>query len=636
MKQRATPQRRTIFLASTLILASIALAVVILCATVQYRQAFQRRREQLAGIVKVHARLIEVANRQGEMKLKPNRSPSNCAAMLSQIIDAHEHYPGFGRTGEIMLAQRREGRIVFLLRHRNSDVDELMEIPWDSENAQPMRYALSGRSGTLVGSDYRGNRVLAAYEPVQGIGLGVVAKIDTRELLVPFVEAGIAIGTLAVLMIAVGSFCFFRIADPMARHVGASEAKERAVRMRIERALERAQYESELIFNAADPLCLIDTNCGISRVNDRFCELFGVRREEVLGKRCSDLWPTAICHTERCPLRRIAAGETRVDFEADYARDDGSVFSCAVTSIPYRYWGGELLGIVKNFVDITQRKQAEVRLKEKNDDLETLFYVTSHDLREPLRTIRNFAELIDSRYADRLDDKGRDFLSRIIRGANRLDRLVGDILTHSRAQRMVTPSEWVDAAEMVDDVLQRLETKIRESRAVVCVTGDLPRLFVDRTWATQAIYNLVANALKFTRDNEPPVVEIEAVEIEALEIDKHCPGQATPVAGIVVRDSGPGILPEYRERVFELFQRAVGRDIEGTGAGLAIVRQIARRHGGEVRVESAATGGCEFILTFAIPPLPSMMNKEPDDGHDLTSPNGHCTQSHRDLVGGRQ
>ncbi|HYW81586.1 MAG TPA: ATP-binding protein, partial [Thermoguttaceae bacterium] len=468
--------------------------------------------------------------------------------------------------------------------------------------------------------------------------LGVVAKIDTREVRAPFVKAGIVTGTIAVLMIAVGSLCFFQIADPMVRRIEASEAKQRAVRKRAEKALKRAHHELQLIFDAADPLCVIDTDNRISRVNGPFCELFDVSREEVLGKRCCDIWRSTKCHTKRCALKRIIAGVQRVDYELDQPHDDGSVISCAVTAIPYRDPGGELLGIVKNFVDITERKQAEEELKDKNRDLETLFYVTSHDLREPLRTIHNFAELIDSRYAERLDRKGRDFLGRIIRGANRLDRLVADILTLSRAQRMVTPSDWVDAADMVDDVLQRLETKILESRAMVFVAAELPQLFVDRIWATQAIYNLVANALKFTRDGESPIVEIDA----------YCPTHAAPVAGIVVRDCGPGILPEYRERVFGLFQRVVGRDVEGTGAGLAIVQQIARRHGGDVRVESAPTGGSEFILTFAIPPQPSAINpqlidsqssaidKEPEDGHDYTSPDEYDAQCDRDLVGGRQ
>jgi len=112
---------------------------------------------------------------------------------------------------------------------------------------------------------------------------------------------------------------------------------------------------------------------------------------------------------------------------------------------------------------------------------------------------------------------------------------------------------------------------------------------VDKTWATQAVYNLVANALKFTRGGEPPDVEITPYRPE---------GPGRNAIGIVVRDRGPGIAPEHTERIFQLFQRAVGREVEGTGAGLAIVRQIAERHGGSAWVQPRDGGGSEFIVTF--------------------------------------
>jgi signal transduction histidine kinase len=112
---------------------------------------------------------------------------------------------------------------------------------------------------------------------------------------------------------------------------------------------------------------------------------------------------------------------------------------------------------------------------------------------------------------------------------------------------------------------------------------------VDKTWATQAIYNLIANALKFSREGEAPDVEVAPYRPE---------GPGRNAVGIVVRDRGPGIAPEHTERIFQLFQRAVGREVEGTGAGLAIVRQIAERHGGSAWVEPRQGGGSEFIITF--------------------------------------
>ncbi len=113
--------------------------------------------------------------------------------------------------------------------------------------------------------------------------------------------------------------------------------------------------------------------------------------------------------------------------------------------------------------DITERKKAERSLLRKNKDLETLLHVTSHDLKEPLRSIESFSHLVQERYADRLDEKGQDYLRRVVRAAQRLDRLLTDILNLSRAQRMESPLEEVDAEAIIGDVLKRLENRSKET-----------------------------------------------------------------------------------------------------------------------------------------------------------------------------
>ena len=154
---------------------------------------------------------------------------------------------------------------------------------------------------------------------------------------------------------------------------------------------------------------------------------------------------------------------------------------------------------------------------------------------------------------------------------------------------MGAPTEEVDGETIVSEALKRLEGKITATNAWIRVVKDFHGLRVDKTWATQAVYNLIANALKFTRAGEAPDVEIAPYRSK---------GPASRVVGIAVRDRGPGVAPEHAERIFQLFQRAVGREVEGTGAGLAIVRQIAERHGGSAWVEPRQGGGSEFIITF--------------------------------------
>ena len=259
--------------------------------------------------------------------------------------------------------------------------------------------------------------------------------------------------------------------------------------------------------------------------------------------------------------------------------------------------------------DITKRKRMEAALRRAHDelearvqertaqivkktrDLETLLYVISHDLREPLRSIENFSRLVHDRYAAHLDDKGRDFLRRVVRGVQRMDRLMTDILVLSRAQRMEHPAEEVEGESIVREALRQLEDKVKETGATVRVAKDLPRLRGNRTWATQGVYNLIANALKFRRNGDGEAPEVEIATYRPTVEDG-------PVVGIVVRDRGPGVAPEHAERIFQLFQRAVGREVEGTGAGLAIVRQVAERHGGRAWVQPREGGGSEFILTF--------------------------------------
>ena len=197
-------------------MASVVLIVTAASLSMLFRTALAEERARLVETARSQARLIEAVARF-DAKYSTDFPQGARAATLSQIVDAHAHYQGFGKTGEFTLSRREGDDIVFLLSHRHSDVLTPKPVPFDSGLAEPMRLALSGRSGTIIGLDYRGETVLAAYEPVQELGLGIVAKIDLEEVRAPFVRAGLLSGLVAIAAIVAGSAFFLRITNPLLR-----------------------------------------------------------------------------------------------------------------------------------------------------------------------------------------------------------------------------------------------------------------------------------------------------------------------------------------------------------------------------------------------------------------------------------
>jgi len=261
------------------------------------------------------------------------------------------------------------------------------------------------------------------------------------------------------------------------------------------------------------------------------------------------------------------------------------VFIIFIISIPITFvLSAPLRNQVSKAVGLLSETTAS--LERSNRELETLLYIVSHDLKEPLRSIEYFSTSVKEEYFDKLDEKGKDYFDRVIAAANRMRLLLDDILMMSRARRMKSPDEMVNGENIINEALARLEGKIKQVNAKITIAQEFPMYKVERIWATQAILNLIANALKFTNEGEAPNIEI-------------CPYREKGQIGIMVSDRGPGVPPEYTKKIFELFQRAVDRKVEGTGAGLAIVLEVAHRHNGDAWVQPREGGGSEFIITFA-------------------------------------
>jgi signal transduction histidine kinase len=238
---------------------------------------------------------------------------------------------------------------------------------------------------------------------------------------------------------------------------------------------------------------------------------------------------------------------------------------------------------------VVERHRARDELERSNADLEAFAYVASHDLAEPLRSVAGFVGLLERQYADRLDDRAREFIAYAVDGVERMQRMIDDLLLYARAGTADLRPEPVDAGELVAGALRDLGTAVAERGAVVEV-GELPVLRGDPGQLQRVFQNLLGNAIKFTAPGVAPRVSVSS----------HTTGGGVEIA---VADNGIGIDPEQVERAFEMFARIPGgaAEYQGTGLGLAISRRIVERHGGRLWVEPNAGGGSVFKLRLPLP-----------------------------------
>ena len=232
-----------------------------------------------------------------------------------------------------------------------------------------------------------------------------------------------------------------------------------------------------------------------------------------------------------------------------------------------------------------ERRAAE--LARSNEELDQFASIASHDLQEPLRKVRTFTEQLVVIEGDHLSETGRDYLQRTNAAAERMQRLIEDLLRFSRVTTQGHPFQPVNLGEITRQVLIDLEAQVEDTNAVVHV-GTLPTINADELQIRQLVQNLVSNALKFHREGVPPEVEIDATVADGW-------------VKLSIQDNGIGFDPRYNQRIFRVFERLHGRtEYPGTGIGLALCRKIAERHGGQIVAESQSDVGSTFIVTLPL------------------------------------
>ncbi len=295
-------------------------------------------------------------------------------------------------------------------------------------------------------------------------------------------------------------------------------------------------------------------------------------------------------------LIALAEGQSRFESEATNSTPMGDGKHIVLTCQVAPGYEETLSKVLISIQDVTELKKVEeqlqhyaARLEQSNRELEEFAYIASHDLQEPLRKIQAFGDRLKTKHGQTLGDQGRDYLERMQNAAARMQALINGLLTYSRVTTKAHPFVPVDLAQVAQEVMSDLEVRIQEVGGRVDVEN-LPRIEADPTQMRQLLQNLVANALKFHRQDQPPVVKVYAG-------NAHHNG----VCQIFVEDNGIGFDEKYLNRIFHVFQRLHGRsEYEGSGVGLATCRKIVVRHGGRITARSTPGQGATFIVTLPV------------------------------------
>jgi signal transduction histidine kinase len=241
---------------------------------------------------------------------------------------------------------------------------------------------------------------------------------------------------------------------------------------------------------------------------------------------------------------------------------------------------------------LSRLQHQTLALERSNAELEQFAYVASHDLRQPLRMVNSYMQLLERALASKLDDKTRDMMHFATDGAKRMDQMLVSLLEYSRVGRKGEPMQALASRTAVDEALHFLAPAIHEAQATVRVSGDWPQVLASPDEFTRLWQNLISNAVKYRVPERAP--EIDIMVTPESQGWRFC-----------VADNGIGIDPAQFERLFKVFQRLHTRDqYEGSGIGLAVARKIVERHGGLIWVESGGVNlGCQFF--FLLPVLPT-------------------------------
>ncbi len=369
------------------------------------------------------------------------------------------------------------------------------------------------------------------------------------------------------------------------------------VALAIERKMDQQniadalEYNKTLINSSSLGIMTCDGAGNCILANESILRILGTSRDEILGQNYQQVEPWKSSGLFDVAQEVMKSGQ-EARREIHLTNASGKDIWLDFRFTPFLSNGEPHL--LHSVDDITITKQAEVelqvyaaKLEQSNRDLQEFAYIASHDLQEPLRKVLAFGDRIETKYGNKLDDTGRDYLKRMRDASQRMQNLINDLLTFSRVTTRAQPFAGVDLNSILTDVISDLEYQVDRTQGMI-ETNTLPIIDADMTQMHQLLQNLITNGLKFHQVDISPVVRVSA---------KVKGNQCL----ISVKDNGIGFDMQYLDRIFKPFQRLHSRqEYEGSGMGLAICRRIVERHNGEITAVSTPGKGSTFFVTLPI------------------------------------
>ena len=583
-----------LFITMTMICLIVAGAAI----SILYKTAMKEERLRLKENAESQAYLMEAIARFDALYSTHDHPGGATGASISQIIDAHEKYNGFGESGEFLIGKLENDQIHFLFSHQRRHQGPLPPVPMKSTLAEPMRRALLGKSGTMIGPDYNNTQVLAAYHPVPQLHLGIVAKMDMSEIRAPFIRASITVTLTAFVAITLGALFFFKISGSIISQIQHQNnslreyadqiesanldliesnreiKREISLRRQTTEALQKSEEHTRMLLNStSEGIYGLDTNGNCTFINAAALSLLGYDNDsDVLNKNMHNL----IHHTSPdgsnipecdCTIfRAFKSGDKFHNDEDIFWRADGTNFAVEYWSYPIKN-NDVTIGAVITFFDITEKKKAQQKLTASLSEKETLLKEVHHRVKNNMQIISSLLSL-QSRQAHNPETQQ---VVEECRGRVKTMALIHEKLYRSHNLGSIDFADYLkDLTNDLSRTRQNENTKMN-----VNITTDQIFLPIDTAIPCGLIINeLVTNALKHAFPNKNPG------EV-TVDFHKLSDGKLS----LSIKDNGRGRPPDL--------------DINKTETlGLTLITNLAKQL--NATLEYHNDNGFECTFTFTV------------------------------------